>query len=39
MSGQWEGGKGDRRRTKADDKAYKKGWERIFGKKQDQKNK
>jgi hypothetical protein len=27
----WHGGKGDRRRTKADDKAYRDGWDRIFG--------
>ena len=31
MSNQWHGGKGDRRRKKTDDDAYRSGWDRIFG--------
>jgi len=31
MSGQWHGGKGSRRRTKANDKQYRANWGRIFG--------
>lgn len=31
MTGQWEGGKGDRRRKHANDTAYAEGWNRIFG--------
>jgi hypothetical protein len=31
MGGKWHGGKGDGRRSKADDKKYKAGWNRIFG--------
>jgi len=30
MSNQWHGGKGDRRRKKTDDDAYRSGWDRIF---------
>lgn len=30
MSNKWHGGKGDRRRTKANDDAYRSGWDRIF---------
>ena len=30
MSGKWQGGKGDARRKKADDKKYREGWDRIF---------
>ena len=33
MGGKWHGGKGDSRRKKADDKKYRKGWDRIFGQK------
>lgn len=31
MGEKWHGGKGDRRRKQADDDAYRKGWDRIFG--------
>jgi len=31
MSKKWHGGKGDARRTRADDSAYQRGWDRIFG--------
>ena len=30
MTSKWHGGKGDRRRTEADDDAYRSGWDRIF---------
>jgi len=30
MTSKWHGGKGDRRRTKANDDAYRSGWDRIF---------
>jgi hypothetical protein len=30
MSRKWHGGKGDGRRTRADDAAYREGWDRIF---------
>lgn len=30
MTSKWHGGKGDRRRTKANDDAYRTGWDRIF---------
>jgi len=29
-NGKWHGGKGDRRRTTADDRKYRDGWNRIF---------
>ena len=35
MSSKWHGGKGDARRTGADDESYKSGWERIFGSKKE----
>jgi len=31
MSGKWHGGKGSRRRTKANDRAFREGYDRIFG--------
>ena len=31
MSNKWHGGKGDRRRSNADNNKYRKGWDRIFG--------
>jgi len=30
MTSKWHGGKGDQRRKKADDDAYRSGWDRIF---------
>jgi len=33
MSSSWHGGKGDAPRKGADRKAYEENWERIFGKK------
>ena len=31
MTSKWHGGKGDRRRTKANDDAYRSNYDRIFG--------
>ena len=31
MGSKWHGGKGDRRRKRADDNKYRTGWDRIFG--------
>jgi hypothetical protein len=39
MSGKWHGGKGDGRRKKADDRKYREGWDRIFGKKEQKERK
>lgn len=33
MSGKWHGGKGDARRKGSDD-AYRRGWDRVFGKRE-----
>ena len=31
MGGKWHGGKGDGRRTNANERKYREGWTRIFG--------
>jgi len=33
MTGKWHGGKGDSRR-KVNDDAYRRGWDRVFGKRE-----
>ena len=37
MTKQWHGGKGSAPRKQSDQKAYEDNWERIFGKKEDEK--
>ena len=40
MGGKWHGGKGDVKRKGANDRKYRKGWEKIFDQKNtDSKNK
>ena len=37
MGQQWHGGKGSAPRKESDQEAYNDGWDRIFGKKEDEK--